>query len=71
MHGYGASRRVDVGGAQFARTFKIAAQRRIPIGPEDDAGIVFERAASLAGLEFAQPPGGTQIDGQMGCPCGQ
>lgn len=26
----------------------IAAQRRIPIGPEDDAGIVFDRAASLA-----------------------
>jgi methionyl-tRNA formyltransferase len=26
----------------------IAAQRRIPIGPEDDAGVVFERAASLA-----------------------
>src|SRR5918996_2211492 len=26
----------------------IAAQRRFPIGPEDDAGVVFERAASLA-----------------------
>lgn len=26
----------------------IAAQRRIPIGPQDDAGIVFDRAASLA-----------------------
>ena len=25
----------------------IAAQRRFPIGPEDDSGIVFERAASL------------------------
>jgi methionyl-tRNA formyltransferase len=29
----------------------IAAQRRFPIGPEDDAGIVFERAAQL-GLEL-------------------
>src|SRR6185436_3868180 len=26
----------------------IAAQERFPIGPEDDAGVVFERAASVA-----------------------
>jgi methionyl-tRNA formyltransferase len=37
----------------------IAAQRRFPIGPEDDAGIVFERASQL-GLDllsevFAEP----------------
>ena len=45
----------------------IAAQRRVPIGPEDDAGIVFERAASLAVplLEevFAEPTFVPQPDG--------
>src|ERR671922_991216 len=45
----------------------IAAQRRVPIGPEDDAGVVFERAASLAVplLEevFAEPTFVPQPDG--------
>ena len=45
----------------------IAAQRRVPIGPEDDAGIVFERAASLAVplLEevFSEPTFVPQPDG--------
>jgi methionyl-tRNA formyltransferase len=45
----------------------IAAQRRIPIGPQDDAGIVFDRAASLALdlLEevFAEPTFVPQPDG--------
>jgi methionyl-tRNA formyltransferase len=45
----------------------IAAQRRFPIGPEDDAAIVFERAAQL-GLEllgevFAEPTFVPQPDG--------
>jgi methionyl-tRNA formyltransferase len=45
----------------------IAAQRRIPIGPEDDAGIVFDRAASLAidllDEVFAEPTFVPQPDG--------
>jgi methionyl-tRNA formyltransferase len=45
----------------------IAAQRRFPIGPEDDAAIVFERAAQL-GVEllrevFAEPTFVPQPDG--------
>ena len=45
----------------------IAAQRRFPIGPEDDSAIVFERAAAL-GLEllgevFAEPTFVPQPDG--------
>jgi methionyl-tRNA formyltransferase len=45
----------------------IAAQRRFPIGPEDDSSIVFERAAQL-GLEllgevFAEPTFVPQPDG--------
>jgi methionyl-tRNA formyltransferase len=45
----------------------IAAQRRFPIGPEDDTSIVFERAAQL-GLEllgevFAEPTFVPQPDG--------
>jgi methionyl-tRNA formyltransferase len=45
----------------------IAAQRRFPIGPQDDAGIVFERAAQL-GVEllsevFAEPTFVPQPDG--------
>jgi methionyl-tRNA formyltransferase len=45
----------------------IAAQRRFPIGPEDDAAIVFERAAQLGvellGEVFAEPTFVPQPDG--------
>jgi len=45
----------------------IAAQRRFPIGPEDDAGVVVERAAALAvdllGEVFAEPTFVPQPDG--------
>ena len=45
----------------------IAAQRRFPIGPEDDSGIVCDRAAALAvdllGEVFAEPTFVPQPDG--------
>src|SRR5919108_436887 len=40
LEGLAARHEVDAG--------PIASQRRFPIGPEDDAGVVFERAAPLA-----------------------